>query len=90
MDATVIWDDQPGGNVEHVEEHGLTPDEVDEVLLDDSRRYVERAVAAGVDARLDVWMGMHHGFVVSIGTVKAAEQALDAIGMFLTERLQAT
>jgi acetyl esterase/lipase len=60
----------------------------DEVLLDDSRRYVERAVAAGVDARLDVWLGMHHGFVGSIGTVKAAEQALDAIGMFLTERLQ--
>jgi epsilon-lactone hydrolase len=61
----------------------------DEVLLDDSRRYVECAVAAGVDARLDVWMGMPHGFVSSIGTVKASEQALDAIGMFLTERLQA-
>jgi acetyl esterase/lipase len=61
----------------------------DEVLLDDSRRYVERAVAAGVDARLDVWMGMPHGFVSSIGTVQASEQALDAIGMFLTERLQA-
>jgi len=26
----------------------------DEVLLDDSVRFVERAVAAGVDARLDV------------------------------------
>lgn len=34
----------------------------DEVLLDDSIRYVERAVAAGVDARVDVWMGMPHGF----------------------------
>jgi acetyl esterase/lipase len=38
---------------------GLPPIRVqvgdDEVLLDDSRRYVERAVAAGVDARLDVW-----------------------------------
>jgi hypothetical protein len=33
-DATVIWDDEPGGNVEHVALHGLTPDEVDEVLLD--------------------------------------------------------
>ena len=39
----------------------------DEVLLDDSRRYVERAIAAGVDARLDVWTGMPHGFVASIG-----------------------
>ncbi len=36
MDASVVWDDEPGGNVEHVAEHGLTPDEVDEVLLDDS------------------------------------------------------
>lgn len=32
----------------------------DEVLLDDSRRYVERAVVAGVDATLDIWMGMPH------------------------------
>jgi hypothetical protein len=36
MDATVIWDDEPGGNVEYVAEHGLTQDEVDEVLIDDA------------------------------------------------------
>jgi len=59
----------------------------DEVLLDDSLRYVERAVAAGVDARADVWMGMLHGFPGSVGRLKAAGQALDAIGMFLTGRL---
>ena len=38
---------------------GLPPIRVhvgdDEVLLDDSRRYVARAVAAGVDAELDVF-----------------------------------
>jgi monoterpene epsilon-lactone hydrolase len=62
----------------------------DEVLLDDSRRYVERAVAAGVDARLDVWMGMPHGFPAIVGAVKASAQVLDAIGLFLTERLQAS
>jgi monoterpene epsilon-lactone hydrolase len=45
----------------------------DEVLLDDSRRYVERAVTAGVDAKLGAWMGMPHG----------------ASGAFLTERLGA-
>lgn len=28
----VIWDDSPGGNVEHVEEHDLTTDDVDHVL----------------------------------------------------------
>ena len=60
----------------------------DEVLLDDSRRYVERAVAAGVDVRLDVWTGMPHGFIAGIGSIKAAAQSLDAIGLFLKERLQ--
>jgi hypothetical protein len=33
-DATVIWDDEPGGNVEHIAVNGLTPNEVDDVLLD--------------------------------------------------------
>ena len=28
----VIWDPTPGGNVEHVEEHDLTTDDVDYVL----------------------------------------------------------
>src|SRR5258707_7754824 len=60
----------------------------DEVLLDDSRRYVERAIAAGVDARLDVWTGMPHGFPTSIGAIKASAQALDAIGLFLTVNLR--
>jgi len=57
------------------------------VLLDDSRRYVEHAVAAGVDAALDVWMGMPHGFVTGVGRFNAARQALNAIGAFTAERL---
>jgi monoterpene epsilon-lactone hydrolase len=61
----------------------------DEVLLDDARRYVEKAVGAGVDAKLDVWMGMPHGFVVSVGKLKAASLALDAMGKFLADRLHA-
>jgi monoterpene epsilon-lactone hydrolase len=60
----------------------------DEVLLDDSRRYVERAVETGVDARLDVWMGMPHGFAGDVGRFNAATQALSAIGAFLSERLE--
>ena len=36
MDATVIWDDGPGRNVEHIAANGLVPEEVDEVLLDDA------------------------------------------------------
>ena len=29
----VIWDWTPGGNAEHIEDHGLEPEEVDHVLL---------------------------------------------------------
>lgn len=58
-----------------------------EVLLDDSRRYVERAVAAGVDAKLDVWMGMPHGFVTAVGRFIAADKALSAAGQFLVAQL---
>jgi acetyl esterase/lipase len=71
---------------------GLRPIRVhvgdDEVLLDDSRRYVERTVAAGVDAKLDIWMGMPHGFVDSIGNMHTANQALKAIGTFLNDLLE--
>ncbi len=70
---------------------GLPPIRVhvgdDEVLLDDSLRYVERAVAAGVDARVDVWEGMPHGFLSGIGTLAASNQALEEIGQFLADRL---
>jgi acetyl esterase/lipase len=59
----------------------------DEVLLDDARRYVERALAAGADARLDIWLGMVHGFAGSVGTLKASELALDDIGAFLAQAL---
>ena len=62
----------------------------DEVLLDDSRRYLERALAAGVDAELDIWMGMPHGFVTNVNGFNAAAQALKASGAFLTERLGST
>jgi len=71
---------------------GLPPIRVhvgdDEVLLDDSRRYVERAVAARVDAALDVWMGMPHGFVADVGMFSAAREALSAVGAFVAERLR--
>ena len=59
----------------------------DEVLLDDSLRYVERAVAAGVDARVDVWECMPYGFLSGIGTLAASRQALDEIGRFLADRM---
>jgi monoterpene epsilon-lactone hydrolase len=33
-------------------------------------------------------MGMAHGFVGSVGKLKASAQALDAVGKFLTEMLE--
>ena len=54
---------------------GLPPIRVhvgdDELLLDDSLRYVERAVAAGVDARVDIWEGLPHVFLSSVGQLAA-------------------
>ncbi len=58
----------------------------DEVLLDDSVRFVERAVAAGIDARLDVWEGMVHGFLGSVERLEASKDALQLVGQFLAGR----
>ncbi len=74
--------------------HGLPPVRVhvgtDEMLLDDSLRYVERAVAAGMDAKVDVWEGMLHVFPSSVGQLEAATQTLNELGAFLTGCLAAT
>jgi uncharacterized DUF497 family protein len=37
----IIWNDEPGGNVEHIEEHGLTIEDVEYVL----RNYSSRSVS---------------------------------------------
>ncbi len=58
-----------------------------EVLLDDSRRYVERARREGVDATAHIWEGMPHVFPASIGTLDAAERALETIAAFLKQKL---
>jgi acetyl esterase/lipase len=72
---------------------GLPPVRVhvgdDEVLLDDSHRYFAKALANDVDAKLDIWMGMPHGFIGRIGMLKAADRSMDAVGVFLAERLRA-
>jgi epsilon-lactone hydrolase len=58
-----------------------------EILLDDTRRYAERARAAGVEATAHVWEGMTHVFPSSVGTLEAAEKALGIMATFLDERL---
>jgi acetyl esterase/lipase len=73
---------------------GLAPIRVhvgnDEVLLDDSVRFVARALAVGVDVGLHIWEGMVHGFPGSVGQLNASAQALQQIGSFLSERFTRT
>lgn len=38
-----LWDDAPGGNVEHVAEHGLTPEEVESAFDHIELRTVSRS-----------------------------------------------
>ncbi|MBI1914027.1 MAG: DUF4258 domain-containing protein [Planctomycetes bacterium] len=39
----IIWNEEPGGNVEHVEEHGLTVDDVELVLANPDSEAVSRS-----------------------------------------------
>ena len=32
----VLWDSDPGGNLDKIAQHGLTPEEVEDVLMDDN------------------------------------------------------
>lgn len=81
----------PSASPLHADLAGLPPILVhvgdDEVLLDDSVRFVDRAVAAGVDAQLDIWEGMVHGFQGSVGLLNASTQAFQQIGSFLSQRI---
>ena len=60
----------------------------DEVLRDDSLRYADRAVQAGVDAQVHVWEAMAHGFLSGVGRMDASTQALAATGEFLTTQFK--
>lgn len=60
----------------------------DEVLLDDTRRYAERARAAGVRVETHVWEGMPHVFPANVGTLAAATRALDLVGAFVRAELR--
>jgi uncharacterized DUF497 family protein len=39
----IIWDDEPNGNVDHIEEHGLTVDDVEHVLAHPDSKSVSRS-----------------------------------------------
>jgi monoterpene epsilon-lactone hydrolase len=58
-----------------------------EVLYDDATRLVEKAKAAGVDARLSQYEGAFHVFQQMAARTPEATAALEEIGTFLREHL---
>ena len=54
-----------------------------EMLLDDARRYVNKARAAGSPVRLQSWAGMLHVWQLFYPEVPEARQAWDRIGEFI-------
>ena len=39
----IIWNAEPGGNVEHIAQHGLTPEDVEEVIFNPVDRDTSRS-----------------------------------------------
>jgi acetyl esterase/lipase len=57
-----------------------------ETLLDDSNRLTQRARAAGVQVKLEIWPEMIHGFQL-FARFLPGQQAVDGIGQFLSQQL---
>ncbi|WP_267551959.1 alpha/beta hydrolase [Rhizobium rhizogenes] len=59
----------------------------DETLLDDSRVFAERARAAGVDVRVDVFPQMLHSFQMMAGRAPEADDAIARFAAWVRPRL---
>ena len=53
-----------------------------ETMLDDSKRFVEKAKKAKVDVKIEIWEDMFHGWHGSAHILKEAEEAIKSIGLF--------
>jgi len=53
-----------------------------EVLLDDSRRFADRAAVAGVKVDLQIWAGMPHVWQIFQALLPEARQSMDAAAAF--------
>jgi acetyl esterase/lipase len=58
-----------------------------ETLLDDSNRLAERARAAGVPVKLEVWPEMIHVWQLFASFLPEGQEAIGGIGKFLSEKL---
>lgn len=59
----------------------------DETLLDDSRRVAERASAAGVDVKVDIFPEMQHAFQFLVGNAPEADQAVKQMADWVRPKL---
>jgi epsilon-lactone hydrolase len=59
----------------------------DETLLDDSRRLADRARAAGVEVRLDVFADQQHTFQMAAGRAPEADDAIRRLAEWVRPRL---
>ena len=75
----------------HANLHGLPPVMLqvgdNEILLDDSVRFVEKAKAAGVEVTLQVWEGMVHCFAIMAPMFPEATQAMNDIFTYIEEQI---
>jgi len=60
-----------------------------ETLLDDATRMAGRLRAARVDVRIDIWDGMVHVWHFFAHQLDEGQQALDAAGAFIREKVRA-
>jgi acetyl esterase/lipase len=60
----------------------------EEILLDDSTRFADRAYAAGVDVELQRFDGLFHDFQIFALLLSSSRAALDDIGAFLRRRFE--
>ena len=58
-----------------------------ETLLDDSNRLAQRARAAGVQVKLEVWPEMIHVFQLFASFLPEGQQAVEGIGQYLSQHL---
>jgi acetyl esterase/lipase len=81
----------PGVNLLHADPSALPPLLIQvggyEALLDDSRRFHDRAKAAGVDVTLQIYPEMQHVFQLMAGKAPEADDAIDKIAQWLRPRL---
>jgi monoterpene epsilon-lactone hydrolase len=59
----------------------------DETLLDDSRTLADRATAAGVEVRLEVFPGMLHSFQMMAGRAPEADDAIGRLARWVRPKL---